>query len=83
MNILDFGSINTKEDLACFIENVVKSLKASPGDWENSDLESFLVAMAAWVRVIDGYSHNSGDKEVIDPSWRTFAKILSAAKVYE
>ncbi|WP_437340961.1 DUF7660 family protein [Achromobacter aegrifaciens] len=83
MNNLDFDKINTKDDLACFIEGFVKSLKTSPCDWENSDLESFLVAMAAWVRVIDNYSHNSGDKGVVDPSWSTFAKILSAAKVYE
>ena len=39
--------------------------------------------MEAWVRAIDMYAKNSGDKTITIPSWSTFAKILCAAKVYE
>ncbi|WP_440777482.1 DUF7660 family protein [Pseudomonas sp. SMSB3] len=46
-------------------------------------MERFLFAMAAWIRSMDIYAKNTGDSDVVHPSWSTFAKILYAAKVYE
>lgn len=78
---LDF--IRTKEDLADFLSTFRESLIKKSDDWENQSLEVFLDAMESWIRVIDVYAKNTGDIEVLSPSWKTFAKILSAAKVYE
>jgi hypothetical protein len=77
------STIQTKEDLAGFIEKLNESLTTNPGEWENPDLGDFLLAMAAWIRSIDTYAKGASDSEVVRPSWSTFAKILCAAKIYE
>lgn len=85
MNIMnkEIDSIITKEDLADFLSGLREELTNNPGEWENQTLESFLDAMESWIRAIDDYSRNTGDIETLNPSWKTFAKILCAAKVYE
>lgn len=44
--------------------------------WENPDLGRFLEAMHAW-------TDDMGDRVAAQPSWRTFADMLMAAKIYE
>jgi hypothetical protein len=75
--------IETKEDFANFLHAFRETLLRQPDEWENSTLERFLDAMEAWVHSMDRYAFNSGDVDVLRPSWKTFAKILSAASVYE
>ncbi|WP_437182418.1 DUF7660 family protein [Pseudomonas xantholysinigenes] len=79
----DIDSVESKEDFADFLAALRNDLIENPDDWENQTLDRFLDGMESWVRVIDAYSRNAGDVEVLSPSWKTFAKILSAAKVYE
>lgn len=81
--ILKIDQVQTKDDLAGFIGGLKAELLRSPQEWENKTLEVFLEAMEAWVIVIESYAKNMGDAEVLTPSWKTFAKILCAAKVYE
>jgi hypothetical protein len=83
MNIERVNEIRTKEDLAAFIQEISEDLSTAPDEWENPDLGRFLSAMAAWVEAIDFYAKNTGDNEVLTPSWKTFAKMLCAAKTYE
>jgi hypothetical protein len=83
MNHDRISEIHTKEELANFIEELSEGLINAPDEWENTDLERFLLAMAAWIRSIDIYAKNSDDSEAMHPSWSTFAKILCAAKIYE
>jgi hypothetical protein len=45
-------------------------------EWENPDLGRFLEAMQAW-------TEDMGDRVAAQPSWRTFADMLMAAKIYE
>ena len=79
----EIDSISTKEDLAEFLFFLRNDLIENPGGWENQTLDRYLDAMESWIRVIDAYSKNTGDAEALSPSWKTFAKILSAAKIYE
>ena len=44
--------------------------------WENPDLGRFLEAMQAW-------TEDMGERIAPQPSWRTFADMLMAAKIYE
>jgi hypothetical protein len=44
--------------------------------WENPDLGRFLESMHAW-------TEDMGDRVALQPSWRTFADMLMAAKTYE
>ena len=53
-------------------------------DWENMTLESFLEAMVAYAKDIQGYYDNT--KQLTDaniPTWKVFADILKGAKIYE
>lgn len=79
----EIDSISTKEDFADFVSGLREELANNPDEWENQTLDRFLDAMESWIRMIDAYSKNTGDVEALSPSWKTFAKILCAAKVYE
>lgn len=48
----------------------------SAREWENPDLGRFLEAMQAW-------TEDMGERVPPQPTWRTFADILMAAKTYE
>lgn len=75
--------IDTNKDLADFIEALRSDLLANPNDWENANLERFLEAMAAWVRVMENAYKNTGRQFPNQPSWKMVADILYAAKMYE
>ncbi|HVI39746.1 MAG TPA: hypothetical protein VM577_03725 [Anaerovoracaceae bacterium] len=75
--------IDTKTDLANFIGELRSNLISNPSDWENASLDRFLEAMEAWINAMDSYGKNTGDMDVTQPNWKTFAKMLYAAKVYE
>ena len=49
---------------------------AAARGWENPSLGPFLEAMHAW-------TEDMGDRVAAQPSWRTFAGMLMAAKIYE
>jgi hypothetical protein len=82
--------VNSKETFLVFLKSlhddweasiaVERAQSSSPygpsaRGWENPDLGRFLEAMHAWME----------DNERIGthPSWRTFADMLMAAKIYE
>jgi hypothetical protein len=46
------------------------------GGWENPSLDAYLEALHAW-------TEDMGDRIAEPPSWRTFADMLYAAKIYE
>jgi len=76
-------AIKSRDDLASFIEELVRDLSAAPSSWENRDLPRFLGALAAWTRDMDGYYVNQGKSVPATPEWNTFANMLVAAKMYE
>ncbi len=75
--------IKTHEDLSKFVEMLRQEYMANPDGWVNSDLASFLEAMAAWISDSDGYYHNLGQPIPEAETWRTLARILYASKMYE
>ncbi len=75
--------IRSREDLAKFVRALHVSLKEKPGDWENTDLESYLEAIAAWVEDMDGYFKGRGEAVPEPPTWKTLGQILRAAMAYE
>jgi hypothetical protein len=84
MKIIEIiNTISTREDLVNFLDVLKIDLDCHPEEWENISLEKFLESMAAWVRSLDNYAKNTGDMESLTPNWKTFAKILYAAKIYE
>lgn len=52
-------------------------------DWENSTLDRFLEALAAWTESSDGWYRNFGKDLPANGDWTFIARALSAATVYE
>jgi hypothetical protein len=75
--------VQTADDLSALVAMLAEDLVINPDGWENDTLERFLSAMAAWIQSMDSYARNTGDVDVMAPSWNTFAKILLASRVYE
>jgi hypothetical protein len=76
-------SIDSREALAEFINDLRKNLIDSPEEWENATLADFLEALAAWVQDMDGYYVNNKLQVPLSPSWKLVAEIMLAAKYYE
>jgi hypothetical protein len=75
-------TINTKEDLAQFVEALKVDFLSNANEWENPNLEQFLEAMSAWISSMDMAYKNMGKAVPVQPDWSVFADILLAAKMY-
>jgi hypothetical protein len=75
--------IDSRADLVDFIKELRDDCLKNSLSWENRDLPSFLGALAAWAEDMDGYYKNCGKVVPSAPNWRTFAKMLAAARAYE
>jgi len=76
-------AVQSREDLVAFIEALKADLEANRGDWANADLASYLEAMAAWIRDMNGYYQNTGQNLPELPPWKILADILMGARMYE
>ncbi|MGN5955886.1 DUF7660 family protein [Sphingobacterium lactis] len=65
--------MSSKQDFLKFISLLRENLEDNSNEWENNDLESFLTGLEGYCIDYDGD----------DPSWRVFAELLLAARVYE
>jgi hypothetical protein len=70
--------VDSKESFLAFVAALRADweLHADQSEWENPDLGRFLDAMQAWTT-------DMGERVPAAPSWRTFAEMLIAAKIYE
>ncbi|GAB2876299.1 hypothetical protein ACCI51_13695 [Microbulbifer echini] len=75
--------IGSKSDFSEFVMDILDDYKENASNWENTDLESFLEAMAAWSKDMDGYYINLGRDVPQDVPWKIFAEIIYAARIYE
>lgn len=76
--------IRSQEDFQRFLWALLEDHRTNGRDWENSDLGSYLEALAGFVDDLEGYLRNRGeDVKKKEASWRLFAEILLAARVYE
>lgn len=80
---LSVETINSRADFVQFVRELCTDLETSAESWENSDLRSYLEAVAAWIEDMDGYYRNSDQPLPQQPSWKILAEILLAARVYE
>ena len=82
MQLEDFvNNIKSKEDFLAFLRLLVINNDTNKYEWENKDLESFLNGMIGFVFDIEGFLKT--DVQDLKPTWKLFAEILLAAKVYE
>ncbi|MFL5244352.1 MAG: hypothetical protein ACJ8FY_19810 [Gemmataceae bacterium] len=76
-------NLQTHNQFAAFVRHLTQSLHDHPEEWQNQDLPSYLEALAAWVDDMEGYYKSQGATLPLQPSWRTLAEIMLAARVYE
>jgi hypothetical protein len=75
-------SIESKEDFVKFLKLLLDNYKEKIEEWDNNDLESYLDGMWGFTTDIEGVLKTQRG-ERIHPTWKLFARILLAAKVYE
>lgn len=76
--------IETRSDFIKFLRLLEINAAFHSRDWENDTLATFVAAMGNWTNDCDGYFKNMGQEVCPDtPTWKLFAEILLAAKVYE
>ena len=75
--------IETREDVAAFVEALWQDLQAQPNDWENPTLDRYLAALASRTEDMDEFFANRGKRVPTTPSWRLVGQMLLAAKVYD
>ncbi len=74
MNIYEFANeIKTRKDFEKFLRLLIDDYRNNKDSWENDRLDFYLEGLY-------GYNYEAEEEE---PSWKLFAEILLAAKVYE
>ena len=74
----------TRRDFCVFLEALACDFDQRPQEWENVTVGAYLEATAAFAEAIDGYYRNTSQAiDAEQATWRMFAEILLAGKVYE
>lgn len=76
-------SIQTREELSDFVLALVQDFMDNRDNWENQDLFTFLEAVSAWIKDMDGFYANQGKELPHNVPWKIFADILFVARNYE
>ena len=74
--------VRTREDLALFINALIRKYTDYPQEWPNRDLDTYFEGMISFVEASPiWYSNNRPDVDPNVPTWRLFADFLLAASV--
>ncbi|MBO6808647.1 MULTISPECIES: hypothetical protein [Thalassospira] len=77
------ANVETKGDFLQFLTLAVKDFEKNKDEWENQTISSFLEAMSAWVRDMEGHFRNNGQEVPNIKDWKFFAEAIYAARIYE
>jgi hypothetical protein len=75
--------IKDRDGLARFVQDLATDRRNNPNSWENTELDTFLEAMSAWLKSADNLYRNFNRELPEQASWAFFAEMLLAARVYE
>lgn len=76
--------IQNKEDFVQFVLDLKNNLQENPDEWENLSLESYLEAIAYWIKSMEHYYKNLQLEPPLEPiNWDFFATVLLVGKYYE
>ena len=76
-------SVTTRADLVELVRELKRDFEANPKQWTNTDLASFLEALADWMEDMDGYYLNQRKPIPAQPNWSTVADLLMGGRCYE
>ncbi len=75
-------NIQSREEFINFVRQLGADYKHTPEDWENSSIDRYLEAVAAWVADMNGY-YRLQETSAPELNWSSMAQILLAGKSYE
>lgn len=75
--------IESKEDFQDFLSLLIADYRENKESWENKSIDSYLLAMKAWIEDMNGYYKNQNKNIPESIDWNTFSNILYASKMYE
>jgi hypothetical protein len=76
-------AIKTRQDFTEFVRQLLADLQSNPQAWANQSLADYLEAVSAWTQDMEGFYSRRKEPIPEQPTWRTLAEILAAARVYE
>ncbi|MEW1719733.1 hypothetical protein [Streptomyces sp. NPDC093109] len=84
MDLVDrLDAVRTRDDLVGFLGEALADLSRGGPGWENTSLEEFLEALAAWLHDMPGVFANRGESVPNQPDWNLVARMIMAARMYE
>ncbi|MFC7220522.1 hypothetical protein ACFQLX_20510 [Streptomyces polyrhachis] len=75
--------VDSREALAAHVLALRDDLLARGAEWENATIESYLEALAAWIKDSPGWYRNVGLEMPTCGDWTFVARAMSAAVGYE
>ena len=75
--------IKTKKDFIRFVKLLETDFITNQEEWENTSIDMFLDALAAWTEDTERFGENCNEEISKNIPWRVFAEILLASKIYE
>ena len=76
-------TVHTKEDLVQFLYSLARDLASNDKAWENPTLGGFLEACASWLEDSSLPNQAFDSRSPDSPTWKAFAHILAAGRIYE
>lgn len=80
---LDPWEVESRSDLATFLEQLAERARSSPQSIPNLELSFYLSGAAGWTSDMHGYFLNRGESVPDEPTWALVAAVFAAAAVYE
>lgn len=76
-------AVASRNDLVAYLIDLSSRVRSGQVTVENTSASEIVEVAAYWVRGMDGFFSNRGERVPDAPSWATTAMIFSAALVYE
>ena len=84
MNIYtEIKNVKTKEDFLRFLEMLANDRKSNADEWENKNVEDYLLSIQSWTEDMEGYYDNNNIEVPQNVDWNFIATILYVGKIYE
>lgn len=76
--------VHTRSEFSQYVDYLLNAMGGDKEKSENVTVTSFLVALSAYSKDVDGYYKNMNIPIDPDkPSWRLFADLITGATIYE
>ena len=80
----DYGKVETHEDFANYVRDLLGDLEKGESYWQNGSLKTFLESLAHWVKErMPDYWEREGRQMPDAPAWKLMAELLFVGAVYE